>query len=49
MYMAMVLHNNPAPGHKIYNFGRPFLGHRYYTLTLSDLCPEDLPQNTTIL
>ena len=25
-------------GHEIYNFGRPFLGHHYYTLSLSDLC-----------
>ena len=24
-------------GHEIYNFGRPFLGHHYYTLSLSDL------------
>ena len=22
----------------IYNFGRPFLGHHYYTLSLFDLC-----------
>ena len=29
----------PSPrGHKIYNFGRPFLGHHYYILNLSDLC-----------
>ena len=25
-------------GHKIYNFGRPFLDHHYYFLSLSDLC-----------
>ena len=24
--------------YKIYNFGRPFLGHHYYTLGLSDQC-----------
>ena len=24
--------------HEIYNFGRPFLGHDYYILSLSDLC-----------
>ena len=24
-------------GHEIYNFGRPFLGHHYYILSLSDL------------
>ena len=30
---------NPCPGgHETYNFGRPFLGHRYYILSLSDLC-----------
>ena len=29
----------PTPGgHEIYNFGRPFLGHHYYILSLSDLC-----------
>ena len=26
-------------GHEIYNFGRPFLGHHYYILGLSDKCP----------
>ena len=37
--MAMPLHKNPCPrGHEIYNFGRPFLGHHYYILGLSDLC-----------
>ena len=31
-------HKNPCPGvHEIYNFGRPFLGHHYYILGLSDL------------
>ena len=25
-------------GHEIYNLGRPFLGHYYYILGLSDLC-----------
>ena len=37
----MPKHKNPCPvGHKSYNFGRPFLGHHYYTciLSLSDLC-----------
>ena len=24
--------------YEIYNFGRPFLGHHYYKLGLSDLC-----------
>ena len=38
-YMAMPPHKNPCPrGHEIYNFGRPFLGHHYYILGLSDLC-----------
>ena len=27
-------------GHEIYNFGRPFVGHHYYTLKLSDPCPK---------
>ena len=28
----------PSPGgHESYNFGRPFLGHHYYILSLSDL------------
>ena len=37
--MATPLHLNPCPGgHKIYNFGRPFLGQYYYILALSDLC-----------
>ena len=31
-------HKNPCPrGHEIYNFGRPFNGHHYYILGLSDL------------
>ena len=38
-YMATPQHKNPDPGgHEIYNFGRPFLGHHYYILGLSDLC-----------
>ena len=37
--MAMPQHKNPClGGHEIYNFGRPFLGHHYYILSLSDLC-----------
>ena len=33
------LHKDPWPkGHESYNFGRPFLGHHFYTLSLSDLC-----------
>ena len=32
-------HKNSCPGdNKINNFGRPFLGHHYSTLSLSDLC-----------
>ena len=31
---------SPAPGdHEIYNYGRPFLGHNYYTLSLYGPCP----------
>ena len=38
-YMTMPQCKNSCPkGHKIYNFGRPFLGHHYYILSLSDLC-----------
>ena len=38
MYMATPQHKNPCPGgHEIYNFGRPFLGHHYYSLGLYDL------------
>ena len=37
--MATPLRKNPCPGgHEIYNFGRPFLGHHYYILNLSDIC-----------
>ena len=32
----------PQPwGHIIYSFGRPFLDHRYYTLSLAELCPGE--------
>ena len=35
------LAQEPLPQvHEIYNFGRPFLGHHYYILGLSDLCLE---------
>ena len=38
-YIATPQHKNPCPGgHENYNFGRPFLGHHYYILCLSDLC-----------
>ena len=38
-YMATPKHHNPSPwGHESYNFGRPFLGHHYYILSLSDIC-----------
>ena len=38
-YMAMTQHKNPCSGGlEICNFGRPFLGHHYYILNLSDLC-----------
>ena len=33
------LAQEPCPGgHEIYNFGRPFLCHHNYILSLSDLC-----------
>ena len=33
------LHKNPSTrGYEVYNFGRPFHCHHYYTLRLSDLC-----------
>ena len=38
-FMVTHVHKNPCPrGHEIYNFGRPFLGHHYYILRLSDQC-----------
>ena len=38
-YNGHALAQEPLPrGHKIYNFGRPFLSHHYYTLSLSDIC-----------
>ena len=38
-YIATPSHQNPSPGgHEIYNFGRPFLSHHYYILSLSDIC-----------
>ena len=31
---------NPYPvGHEVYNFGKPVLGHHYFTLSLSEPCP----------
>ena len=38
--MAIPILKEPLPRgcHKIYNFVRPFLGHHYYILSLSDLC-----------
>ena len=43
MYTAMPQHKNPCiGGHIIYNFGRPFLGHHFYTGTfkLTEPCPR---------
>ena len=38
--MATLQQKNPCPGgHEIYNFGRPFLGHYYFTLSLYEPCP----------
>ena len=40
--MATPQHKNPCPrGQEIYNFGRHFLGHHYYILSLSDVCLGD--------
>ena len=37
--MAMPERKNPCPGgHESYNFGRLFLGHHYFILSVSDLC-----------
>ena len=37
----MPQHKNPCPGsHEIYNFSRSFLGHYYYTLSLSEQALE---------
>ena len=37
-YMTTSQHKNPCPGSQdIHNIGGPFLGYRYYTLSLSDL------------
>ena len=32
-----MLKNSRPGGDEIYNFGRLFLGHNYYTLSLSDI------------
>ena len=38
-YLTTPQHKNPCSGdNSIYNFGKLFLGHHYYTLNLSDLC-----------
>ena len=37
-HMTYMATPRPAPGgHKIYNLGRPYLGHHYFVLSLSDL------------
>ena len=37
--MVTLWHMNPFLGrHKIYNKRRPFLGHHYYIISLSDVC-----------
>ena len=52
-YMATPC-KNPCPGgHEIYNLSRPFLGHHYFTLVLSETCPwvdkKIFFRNTSIL
>ena len=38
--MTYIQHNNPClGGHEIYNFGRLFLGHYYFTLSLYEPYP----------
>ena len=38
MYMAAPLYRNPYPGdHENYNLGRPYLGHHYNALNVTDL------------
>ena len=40
IYMAMSRHKNSCSRcHEIYSFDKPFLGHHYFVLSLSDLCP----------
>ena len=40
-YMITSQHQNPTPvGHEIQSFSRPFLGHHYYILNLSDPSPS---------
>lgn len=35
----MVKHKNLCPGcHENYTFGRPFIDHQYFAISLSDLC-----------
>ena len=37
--MATPRQKNPfLGGHEIYNFSKPFFGHHYYILGLSELC-----------
>ena len=41
-YIATPWHKNLYPrAHEIYNFGRPFLGHHYYKLSLYGPCPGE--------
>ena len=38
-YMTLPKYKNPCPGgHKIYNYGIPYLGHHYYIFCLPGLC-----------
>ena len=53
IHMATPKNMNPCPwGHTIYNFGRPFLGNHYSSLSLTELCPrsrEDFLRHTSKL
>ena len=44
--MVTPQHKNPYPGgHEIYKFGRPFLGHHYYLLSLYELFVWTMPRS----
>ena len=53
-YIATPKHKNPwSGGNEIHNFGKPFLGYHFYTLSLSEPCPwvekKIFLRNTSIL
>ena len=49
-YITTTQHKNPCPkANEIKNFGRPFLGHHYYILILSELCLGEEMKNNDFL